>query len=183
MMLLARKQYADALPGLEQTYAKEPNQANRLALAQAYLSMEKPAKVLPLLKEAAAAEPSNFEVRMAYGGALRDSHQYPAAAAEFRDAVKLKPNDPAPWRNYADMAYKIHDLPAALAAFEKARDVGEDTAGNCFLRAIILDELKQMKPAVEAYNRFLSMSQGKFPDQEWQARQRVKLLQRELDKR
>jgi tetratricopeptide (TPR) repeat protein len=97
--------------------------------------------------------------------------------------VKLKPNDPAPWSDYADMAYMAGDLPTALAAFEKARDLGEDTAGNCFLRAIILDKLKQAKPALEAYQRFLSMSQGKSPNQEWQARQRVKLLERELEKK
>ena len=39
------------------------------------------------------------------------------------------------------------------------------------------------KPALEAYQRFLSMSQGKSPNQEWQARQRVKLLERELEKK
>jgi tetratricopeptide (TPR) repeat protein len=120
---------------------------------------------------------------MAYGRALRDSRQFPAAAAEFRDAVKLKPTDAAPWRDYADMAYMAGDLTSALAAFEKARDLGEDTPGNCFLRAIILDKLKQLKPALEAYLRFLSMSRGKNPDQEWQARQRSKTLERELEKR
>jgi hypothetical protein len=40
-----------------------------------------------------------------------------------------------------------------------------------------------VKPALEAYQRFLSMSQGKNPDQEFQARQRARILQRELEKR
>jgi tetratricopeptide (TPR) repeat protein len=182
-LMLERKQYADAIPGLEQAYKKDPTQANRVALALAYLFHLERDKALPLLKEAAAAEPANYDVRMAYGRALRDARQFPAAASEFHDAVKLKPTDPAPWRDYADMAYMAGDLPSALAAFEKARDLGEDTAGNCFFRAIILDKLKQLKPALEAYQRFLTMSQGKNPDQEWQARQRVKLLEREVEKR
>jgi tetratricopeptide (TPR) repeat protein len=182
-LMLERKQYADAIPGLEQAYRKDATQANRVALAQAYLFHEERAKALPLLKDAASAEPSNYDVRMAYGRALRDGRLYPAAAAEFHDAVKLKPTDPAPWRDFADMAYLSGDLPSALAAFEKARDLGEDTPGNCFLRAIILDKLKQVKPALEAYQRFLAMSQGKNPNQEWQARQRAKLLERELEKR
>lgn len=182
-LMLERKQYADAIPGLEQAYRKDPTQANRVALALAYLFHQERDKALPLLKDAAAAEPANYDVRMAYGRALRDGRQFPGAAAEFHDAVKLKPADPAPWRDYADMAYMAGDLPAALAAFEKARDLGEDTAGNCFFRAIILDKLKQLKPALEAYQRFLTMSQGKNPDQEWQARQRVKLLEREVEKR
>jgi hypothetical protein len=39
-----------------------------------------------------------------------------------------------------------------------------------------------LKPALEAYQRFLALSNGKSPDQEFQARQRVRLLQRELEK-
>jgi tetratricopeptide (TPR) repeat protein len=75
------------------------------------------------------------------------------------------------------------DYPQSLAAFDKARALGEDTPGNWFLRAIILDKLHQVKPALEAYQRFLSMSDGKNPDQEFQARQRARILQRELQKR
>jgi tetratricopeptide (TPR) repeat protein len=182
-LLLEQQKYADAIPGLEQAYRKDPTQANRVALALAYLFNGDRSKALPLFQQAAAAEPANYDVRMAYGRALRDARQFPAAAVEFREAAKLKPTDPAAWRDYADMAYMGGDLPSALQAFEKARDLGEDTAGNCFLRAIILDKLKQLKPALEAYRKFLAMSQGKNPDQEWQARQRVKLLERELEKR
>ncbi len=182
-LLLENQKYAEAIAGLRQAYQTDPTQANRVALALAYLFHEERDKALPLLKEAAAAEPANYDVRMAYGRALRDSRQFPAAAAEFRDAVKLKPTDAASWRDYADMAYMAGDLPTALAAFEKARDLGEDTAGNCFLRAIILDKLKQLKPALEAYQRFLSMSQGKNPNQEWQAGERSKTLKRELEKK
>jgi tetratricopeptide (TPR) repeat protein len=182
-LLLENKKYAEAITGLLQAYQKDPTQANRVALALAYLFHEELAKALPLLKDAAAAEPANYDVRMAYGRALRDSRQFPAAAAEFLDAVKLKPNDAATWSDYAAAVYMAGDLPTALAAFEKARDLGEDTAGNCFLRAIILDKMRQLKPALEAYQRFLSMSQGKSPNQEWQAGERSKILKRELEKK
>jgi hypothetical protein len=40
-----------------------------------------------------------------------------------------------------------------------------------------------VKPAKAAYEQFLSASQGKNPNQEFQARQRVRILQREIDKR
>jgi hypothetical protein len=40
-----------------------------------------------------------------------------------------------------------------------------------------------VKPALEAYQRFLSMSQGKNPDQEFQARHRLITLQKELERR
>jgi hypothetical protein len=66
--------------------------------------------------------------------------------------------------------------------------LGEDTAGNAFLRAIILDKLKEAKPALakpalEAYQHFLAMSHGEHPDQEFQARQRVRIIQKEMEKR
>ena len=61
--------------------------------------------------------------------------------------------------------------------------MGQDIAGNWFLRAIILDKLRQLKPALEAYRRFLAMSEGKNPDQEFQAKQRVRILQKEMDRR
>jgi hypothetical protein len=73
--------------------------------------------------------------------------------------------------------------PESLAAVDRARELGENTPGNWFLRAIILDKLKQFKPALDAYQQFLTMSTGKNPDQEFQARQRVRILQRELEKR
>jgi len=181
-LMLQRKQYAEAIPGLEQAYRKDPTPANRLALAFAYLFHDERAKALPLLKDAAAGDSGNFQIRMAYGRALRDDRQFPAAEAEFAAALKLKPSDAPAWQEYADMAYKNGHLEAALAGFDKARELGNDTPGNWFLRAIILDSLKQQKPALEAYQHFLSVSGGKFPDQEWQARQRVKLLERETGK-
>ena len=114
---------------------------------------------------------------------LRDRKQFPAAARQFYEAAKLKPAEAKTWTELGDMLYMTGDYPNSLAAFEQAARSGESTPGNWFLRAIILDKLRQMKPAKEAYERFLSLSQGKNPDQEFQARQRVRILTRELDKR
>ena len=182
-LLLESKQYADAIPGLEASYQKDPSESNRLALGAAYVLTHKPEKALPLLEQAVGAEPANYDVRMMYARALRDRRQFPAAARQFYEAAKLRPADARTWTELGDMLYMMGDYPQALAAFEQAAKLGEDTAGNWFLRAIILDKLKQLKPAREAYEHFLSMSRGTHPDQEFQARQRARILQRELDKR
>jgi tetratricopeptide (TPR) repeat protein len=179
-LMLNSKQYAEAIPRLETAYAKDPSEANRVALAMAYLFNQQLPKALPLMEHAVGAEPSNFEVRMMYARALRDSKQYPVAAAQFSEAVKLKPADAAAWRDLGDMLYLTGDYARALGAFEKAKNLGEDTPGNCFLRAIILDKLHQLKPALAAYERFLEMDQGKNPDQEFQARHRAVTLRDEL---
>lgn len=182
-LMLQANRYAEAIPDLEAAFQKNRSEPNRVALAQAYLLAGKRDQALPLLQDAVAAEPSNFDLRMAFGRALRDGRQYAGAAAQFNAAIQLKPTDAVPWRDLGDMLYLAGDLPHALAAFDKARQLGEDTPGVAFLRAIILDKQRQLKPALEAYRQFLSASQGKNPDQEWQARQRVKLLERELERR
>jgi Flp pilus assembly protein TadD len=130
-----------------------------------------------------AAEPANYDLRMMYARALRDKRQFEPAANQFYAAAKLRPAEAKPWTELGGMLYMAGDLPQALTAFEQAAAKGESGAGNWFLRAIILDKLRQIKPAKDAYEHFLAMSEGKNPNQEFQARQRVRILQREIDKR
>ena len=75
------------------------------------------------------------------------------------------------------------DREHSLEALMQARQLGDDSAGNWFLSAIILDGAHQLKPALAAYQRFLELSLGKSPDQEFQARQRSRIIQRELEKK
>lgn len=182
-LLLENKQYADAIPRLEEAYTKSPTQANRIGLAEAFLFNSQLEKALPLLEKAVAEEPANYDLRMMLGRALRDHKQYPAAAEQFQAALKTKPEAGPTWNELGGVLYLADDYQQALAAFDRGRQLGENTAGNAFLRAIILDKLRQLKPALEAYRQFLAMSEGKNPDQEWQARQRVRIIQGELDKR
>jgi tetratricopeptide (TPR) repeat protein len=181
-LMLANNLYAAAIPSLEQAYAKSPTAANRVALAMAYQFNSQVDKALPLFDKAAASDPGNFDLHMMYARALRDAKQFPGAVHQFEEAVKIKPADMRAWSNLAGVLYVAGDLPQALAAFDRARDLGENTAGNWFLRAIILDKLKQLKPALAAYRQFLSMSHGENADQEFQARQRARIIQNELEK-
>jgi len=154
-----------------------------MALALAYVFTQQLDKALPLLDQAATAEPGNFEVHMTYARALRDRRQFAPAARQFYNAAKLKPAEPKPWTELGDMLYSTGDYAQALTAFDNAQKAGESSAGIWFLRAIILDKLHQFKPAKESYERFLAQSVGKNPNQEFQARQRVRILDREINKR
>ena len=182
-LLIQSKQYADAIPRLEQAYAQSPTPANRAALAAAYVFNNQGAQALPLLEQAVSGEPANYDLRLMYARALRDQKQYAPAARQFAEAVKLKPEAGPVWDELGGVQYLAGDYAAALTALDRARQLGENSAGNVFFRALTLDRLHQAKPALEAYQQFLAMSQGNNPDQEFQARQRAKLLQREIDKR
>jgi tetratricopeptide (TPR) repeat protein len=180
-LLLDGKQYTEAVPVLETAYASEPSTTNAVALGMAYVFSGQPAKAAPLLQKAVAADPANFELRMVYGRALRDARQFPLAGAQFAEAGKLKPNAIEAWRELGDALYMAGDLTRALEAFDHARQLGENTAGLAFMRAIVLDKMRQLKPALEAYEQFLELSQGKHPDQEFQARQRVRIIRHQLE--
>jgi len=182
-MLMESKKFAEAIPRLEEAYQKAPGNANRNALALAYVFTQQLDKALPLLEQAAAAEPANYDMRMAYARALRDRRQFGPAARQFYDAARLKPAEPKPWTELGDMLYSTGDYAQALTAFNNAQKAGEKSAGVWFLRAIILDKLRQLKPAKESYEQFLALSGGANPNQEFQARQRVRILDREINKR
>ena len=177
------QQYPAAVHQFEEAVKLKPTTANRTELALAYQLNKEMGKALPLFDQAVAAEPANFDARMMYARALRDAKQFPAAVRQFNEAIRIKPDDMRAWSNLAGVLYVTDDLPGALAAFDRARQLGENTAGNWFLRAIILDKQRQLKPALEAYRQFLSMSHGENADQEFQARQRARIIQNELEKR
>jgi tetratricopeptide (TPR) repeat protein len=183
LLLMQTQQYAEAIPELEESYKQAPSKANRVALAAAYVFHNEPEKALPLYEKAVAEDPGNFDLHHMYAQALRDRKQFAASAAEFSAAAKLKPDDAHTWNELGGVLYLADSLAPALEALERADHLGEGNAGNCFLRGIILDKLQQKKPALEAYQRFLALSDGKNPNQEFQARQRAKLLERELGKK
>lgn len=181
-LLLESKRYADGVANMEAAYAKAPTAANRNLLAQAYVLNRQPDKAVPLLAKSVAEDPGNFELRTAYARALRDLRMFPAAVDQFEEATKLKPNDAMTWSELAAARYMTGDAAKTLEELDRARDLGENTAGNWFFRAIILDKAEQLKPALEAYQRFLSMSKGENPNQEFQARQRSRIIQLKLEK-
>ena len=182
-LLLESKRYADAIPRLEQAAVKDPTPANRVALAAAYLFNNQRDKALPLLDAAVAADPSNYDVRMMYGRALRDEKRYPQAAQQFYESVKLRQDSREAWNELAGMLFLMERYTQSLAAFDRALKLGENTPANHYFRAIILDRLREYGPALESYEKFLAMSQGKNPDEEFKARQRARIIRKELSKR
>jgi tetratricopeptide (TPR) repeat protein len=182
-LLLENKQSADAIGPLEAAMQKDPTPANRLALATAYLFDKQFDKALPLLDQSIAADPGNYALRMMYGRGLRDSKKYDPAAQQFFQATRLKPDSREAWNELAGMLYMLEKFPESLAALDRAHQLGDDTPANYYFHAITYDKLRALKQALDYYREFLARSTGQFPDEEWKARQRAKLLDRELNKR
>lgn len=182
-LLVEEGRPAEAIPHLEWVVQRSPTAANHLALALAYKKNKQPEKALPVLEQAVAAEPSNIDLRLMYGRSLRDEKKYSEAAREFLQVVQARPDSVEGWNELAAMLISLEQYPQALAALDRVKALGGETAGHLYLRAIILDKVKDYKAALASYERFLAASQGKNPDEEFKARQRMRVIQKELSRR
>lgn len=182
-LLLSSGDAAAAIPALEAAAAKSPTAANRVALAQAYMKTKQSDKALAVTSQLVAAEPKAYDVRMFAGKLLLNLYKLGPAAAQFDAATKLKPDSIDAWKELSAVLVINQNYAEGIAALDRLRALGVDTSGQSFFRAISYDHLHQLKEALAAYNKFLATSEGKNPDEEFKARQRVRIIQHELDKR
>ncbi|MES1261121.1 MAG: tetratricopeptide repeat protein [Acidobacteriota bacterium] len=182
-LLIDNKDAAGAIPNLEEAVRKAPSTANRLALADAYKLAKENAKMLEQLQLATAADPNNHDLRMAYGRSLRDERKLIPAAQQFLAATKLRPDSVAAWNELASALIVNENYAEGLAALDRIRAMGKEIPGDYFLRAITLDRLKMKPQAVAAYRQFLAADDGAHPDQEFQSRQRMRIIENELKKK
>jgi len=183
VLLGSTGQTEDSIPALEAAVQRSPTDANRVALAQAYAKANQTVKASAMAGLAVASQPRDWELRLFYGRLLRDQRKLADAATQFAAAAQIKPDSVEAWNELAAALTIGEQYTQALAALDRVRALGAETPGNLFFRALAHDHLTQRPEAIEAYNKFLAGSQGKFPDQEFQARQRVRILEKEVKKR
>jgi tetratricopeptide (TPR) repeat protein len=182
-LLLSSGDASAAIPALEAAVAKSPTPANRAALAEAYMKTKQDEKALAVASQMVAAEPAAYDVHIFAGKLLLSLYKLGPAAAQFQEATKLKPDSIEAWKELSGVLVVNKNYQEGIAALDRLRALGFENSGTSFLRAISYDHLHQLKPALAAYNKFLETSDGKSPDQEFQARQRVRIIQHELDQR
>ena len=181
-LYLANNQPEQAATEFGRAVALSPTPANQMALASAYLKNNQPKLASPLLEAALASNPNDYDLRMVVGRLHRDQHDYQHAAEQFLAAAGIKPDSVEAWNEAATVFIVSQQYPQALAALDKVHGLNGDSAGDFYYRAIALDKLHKLKPAIESYRKFLEMSNGRFPDQEFNARQRSKTLEHEVNR-
>jgi tetratricopeptide (TPR) repeat protein len=182
-LLIAAKRFGEAIERLEPGVQSDPTAANALALAYAYRHNKQPEKALPVLEKAVAGDPRHFDLRMTLGSVLSDQKRFGPAAQQFHAAAQIRPESKEAWSALTGMLVLLDDIQNAMAALDKLRALGAETPNHWYLRAIMLDKVQQYKPALEYYEKFLGGSDGKLPDEEFKARQRVRIIKKELEKR
>jgi tetratricopeptide (TPR) repeat protein len=175
--LLAQGKDDEALPVLETLRQLEPdNAAVDQMLADAYSQGGHPEKADPIYARMAGANPGNEEILASQGENLVREKLYPQAQQVLQQAVKLKPDDGDAWSGLAFAASENKQYQLALDALTMRSKYLEETPASYFLWATTCDNLHLSKRAEEYYRKFLATADGKFPDQEWQAKHRLVAL-------
>ncbi len=118
-------------------------------------------------------QPDDPDLRYALGSVLLHEKNFTAAEEQFLAAVRLKPDLGEAYGELAVAAAENKHYELALKALDKRAQYLPEMPGTYFLRATSYDNLKAYPQAADSYHKFLEVSGGKYPDQEWQARHRL----------
>ena len=142
-------------------------------LAELYGTLGKNDQAEASYRGLVAANPNDAELHHGLGVALLRQKKFPEAEQEFLTAVKLKPDYGAAYGDLAFAAGENKDYPLTLKALDARVKFLPEIPITYFLRASAYDHLKDFKRASANYHLFLDTANGKYPDQEWQAKHRL----------
>jgi tetratricopeptide (TPR) repeat protein len=177
--VLAAQDDAEALPLLEKLHAAHPDDRpiTRM-LAQVRAEAGDPAGSDQLYATLLAASPNDADLLVAHGQNLIRQLKYPEAMAAFKRATDVDPVNGDAWGGLAFAASRLHLPSLALHALTERSKSLPEVPATYFLWATSYDTLNDKVRAAAYYHHFLESSAGKFPDQEWQARQRLLVLEK-----
>ncbi|WP_241654254.1 tetratricopeptide repeat protein [Granulicella sibirica] len=178
----ARGKFADGIPLAEKLHASNPNEpAVTLLLAHLYAQSGDAAKADPLYAALIEAKPD--------AGLLDDRADVLIKLRRYAEAETLLKRalvDPAAFATKEDYgvaashlafaASNNNDPMTVLHALSLRATVLPQSPSALFLAATAHDKLHEIKQAADLYNQFLAAANGKFPDEEFEARHRLVTL-------
>jgi Flp pilus assembly protein TadD len=183
-LLLENKQYDAALAELDRTDAGKPPSLDSLrSRADIQIAQKKWDDSIVTLRKAIALAPNDAQLHGGLGRVYLQKRDFLSAEKEIKAALLLDKTNLVYWKDLRTTYYLAGNWTATLAAQDLIAKAETPGPGEWFVRALCYDNLKQPKPALEAYEKFLELDQDKNPDQVWQAQQRSKVLRRMLDQK
>ena len=174
-VLAAEKKNDDAIAEFATALKLSPKdlEAER-ELADLYASTGKNDLAETAYRPLIAAHPNDPELHRALGRALLLQKKFPEAQQELLAAVRLKRDSPDIYIDLAFAASENKNYDLTVRALNGRASLNTDMPPICFfLRASAYDHLGDWKLASADYHSFLNAANGKYPDQEWQARHRL----------
>jgi Flp pilus assembly protein TadD len=183
-LLMGNQEYDAAFAELERADAGKAPSLDSLRLrADIQIAQKKFADAAATLQQAIALAPRDAQLIGGLGRIYLQKRDFAAAEKELKAALQLDQNNLVYWKDLGSTYYLSGNCPATLATLDVIAKAEPPASGTWFIRALCYDKLHQFKPALEAYDRFLAMEQGKTSDQVWQAQQRTKVLKHMLEEK
>ena len=177
--VLAGQDKAEALPLAQKLHEDHPQDASLTSLLATLLAEAGDFSGSDhLFQQLLAASPDDPALLVSHGQNLVRQMKYAEAYGVFEKAVRLAPSNPDAWSGLAFAASRTERPAMVLQALEKRAQFLPEVPSTYFLWATAYDKLHQNPQAVDYYHRFLTAAAGKFPDQEWQAKQRLLVLEK-----
>ena len=153
-----------------------------LDLAQAFQKLNQPDKAIALLQPV-ASQSNDASLHFHLGTLYLQQRAFDAAAQSFLRALQLKPDCVECYSNLGSVFMLQEKYPEAITAFSRFKAARPDAAGAYFYLGIAFDKLDEVENAIVHYQRFLVLDQGKSDKQSFQARERIKVLEKRKKKR
>lgn len=155
----------------QQLAPNDPDVLRELAAQQ--LKARKFAEAEMSFRALVQQNPKDPELHFGLASSLLNQLKNAEAQQEYLKVVQLKPDWGDAYGELAVAANGNKDYMMVLKALAARGKFMEETPGTYFLRATAFDHLRDFKQASENYKQFLAIANGRFPDQEWQARHRL----------
>jgi Flp pilus assembly protein TadD len=173
-VLAAAGKYEEASTEMEAGRKLAPNDPSVVRdLADLYLLSKKNSEAEPLYRQLVKSKPRDADLHHSLGKSLLDQRKFPEAQAEFLAAVNLKPDFGEAYGDLAVAADQNKAYGLVVPALDARAKFLPELPFGYFLRATAYDHLRDRKNAAIQYHKFLDAADGKFPDQEWQAKHRL----------
>ncbi|MGA7785666.1 MAG: tetratricopeptide repeat protein, partial [Candidatus Acidiferrales bacterium] len=127
--------------------------------------------------------PNDSGLHAELGRILLEKREFASAERELRRALSINPEEPGALGNLITTVYLAGNYPAALELLDVQEKRVAPTPIMLFVRATCYDKLHRNAEAAAAYQKFLDANQGRDGKEEFQARERLKVLLRELPKK
>ena len=176
-LVLAEQNKPEALPLVEKLHDAHPDDPSITRMLAELLSESGDyAGSDSLYTKLLAANPKDPDLLLDHGENLVRELKFADAFTVFNQVTEIAPANPNGWSGLAFTASKTGQPSIALHALTMRSKYLPENPSTYFLWAVSYDTLHQKAEAALYYHRFLDSAGGKFPDQEWQARQRLQVL-------
>lgn len=179
--LLYLSRFDDALGELDRSEEGGAPSGETLKMrGEIYMQQKKWKEAGDALKQAISLAPQDPELAGWIGRVDIELRDYPAAVRILEQAYAQNPQSPDVLRDLSNAFYLNENYAAALEAMDRLAKLETPMPGSWFVRAICYDKLSRKAEAIEAYQKFLDQDGGQHDTQDFQARHRIPVLQREL---